>query len=98
MLAENFEVLTTQVEGPVPELNGKFRLSVDSLDYNDDTNDDFTNYFSTTQVRVENNEIIINDLLKAAAELHEQTGYWGRYIESLVYDTESNTIKVEFGS
>jgi len=99
--ATDFEVLTTQVNGPIDPLNGKFRLSVSSLDYRADIDDNdlpFHDYFSTTQVRVEDNEVIINDLIKACQELHEQTGYWGRYIEFLSYDTDSNSIEVSFGS
>jgi hypothetical protein len=95
---QDFEVLTTQVNSPLDSLNGKFTLSVNSLDYRDEGSDNFQDYFSTIQVRVENSEVIVNDLVKACNELHKQTGYWGRYIESLDYDTESNTIRVEFGS
>ena len=98
MIAQDFEVLTTTVNGPVEPLNGKFRLMVNSLDYNNNTDNSFEDYFSTTQVRVENNEAIINDLVKAAQELHEQTGYWGRYIEYLCYRTDNNSIEVSFGS
>jgi hypothetical protein len=98
MTAQDFEVLTTRVDNTLDQLNGRFRLSVNSLDYRDDTGDEFNNYYSTAWVRVENNEAIVNDLVKACAELHEQTGYWGRYIEQLSYDTDSNTIRVEFGS
>lgn len=98
MIAQDFEVLTNTVYGSVDSLNGKFTLSVESLDYRDDSNDEFKLYFSTTQVRVENNEPIINDLIKAAQELHEQTGYWGRYIEYLEYDPDTNTIVINFGS
>ena len=98
MIAQDFEVMTSTVNGPVDPLNGKFRLCVESLDYNNNTNDEFTTYFSMTQVRVEDNEAIVNDLVKACAELHEQTGYWGRYIEFLTYRTDNNTIEVSFGS
>lgn len=98
MNKDNFEVLTTVVNGPIDPLNGRFRLSVESLDYNNNTNDEFKTYYSDSFVRVEDNEAIINDLIKAAAELHEQTGYWGRYIEFLTYDTDSNSIEVSFGS
>ena len=98
MIAQDFEVLTNTVYGSVDSLNGKFTLSVESLDYRDDSNDEFKLYFSTTQVRVENNEPIINDLIKAVQELHEQTGYWGRYIENLEYDPDTNTIVINFGS
>ena len=98
MIAQDFEVLTNTVYGPVDPLNGKFTVCVESLDYRDDSNDEFKLYFSTTQVRVENNEAVINDLVKAAQELHEQTGYWGRYIESLEYDPDTNTILISFGS
>jgi len=98
MLVEDFEVLTTTVDNTLDQLTGLFRLSVNSLDYRDNTADAFQDYFSDTWVRVENNEIIVNDLIRAAAELHLQTGYWGRYIERLTYDTETNSIQVEFGS
>lgn len=97
MTTQDFEVLTTTVDSELDRLTGKFTLSVDSLDYRTD-NSDFKIYFSQQQVRVEDGEAIVNDLVKAAAELHDQTGYWGRYIEHLSYDTDTNSIRVEFGS
>jgi len=92
----NWSVLTTQVDNQ-PTLNGKFRLSSNSLDYKGN-NDDFNDYFSEHEVEVTNGTVRTWDLIRGCDELHDKTGYWGCYIEAFEYRPDTNTIEVHFGS
>lgn len=97
MNAIAWNIMTTTVANK-PDLTGTFRLSVDSLDYNNSLDQNFSNYFSLKPVLVTNGTVRTVDLIDACNSLHAQTGYWGEYIESLKYREDTNTIEVDFGS
>jgi len=95
----NWRVLDTAVKDQ-PTLTGKFRLSSNSLDYKLEDDDDFnfTDYFSQHEVEVSKGYVRLWDLIRACEELHDQTGYWGCWIEALELRPDTNTIEVHFGS
>ena len=92
----NFTVLTTAVN----VADGFYTLGVDSLDYKDTdlTNDTFRHYFAKNKVEVKGGHIRTADLVGGCYDLHDQTGYWGGYIEGLHYDADTGAIFVDFGS
>jgi hypothetical protein len=91
-----FKVLTTDIDVP----DGEYTLAVDSLDYKDTdpTNDTFKHYFAQRKVEVKGGHVRLYDLISGCYDLHDQTGYWGAYIESLEYNAEAKAIFVDFGS
>lgn len=93
----HWHVMTTKVDDE-PELAGHYLLSTNSLDYKDNDNDDFKDYFSHSPVQVIRGHVLTVDLIKACDELHDATGYWGCYIEGLKLRPDTNTIEVSFGS
>lgn len=93
----NWHILTTQIENQ-PALNGKFRLSSNSLDYKLEDDFNYTDYFSDYEVEVTNGTVRTWDLIHACDELHDKTGYWGCWIEALELRPDTNTIEVHFGS
>ena len=92
----SFHVLSTEINVP----DGEYTLGVDSLDYKDTdpNNDTFKHYFAKRKVEVIGGHVRIADLVGGCYDLHDQTGYWGAYIESLHYDTDTGAIFVDFGS
>ena len=46
----------------------------------------FRDYISETSVRVKDGKANLGDVLNASISILEQTGYWGKFIESLDFD------------
>lgn len=56
----------------------------------------FRDYISTESVRVKAGKANLGDVYNAASDLLEQTGYWGKFIESL--DFEHEHLELSIGS
>jgi len=56
----------------------------------------FRDYISTESVRVKAGKANLGDVYNAASDLLEQTGYWGKFIESLRY--EHGHLEMDIGS
>jgi hypothetical protein len=97
MNAIAWNIMTTTVANK-PLLSGWFNLSINSMDYHSDDDHTFREFRSLKPVRVRDGIVNTVDLIDACNSLHAQTGYWGEYIESLLYREDTNTIEVDFGS
>jgi hypothetical protein len=91
-----FQAITSSVNAP----DGEYTLAVNSLDYKDTdpNNNTFRDYFAKRKVEVKGGNVRLYDLIAGCYDLHEQTGYWGAYIDGLEYNASANAIFVEFGS
>ena len=56
----------------------------------------FRDYISETSVRVKDGKANLGDVYNASISILEQTGYWGKFIESL--DFENEHLELSIGS
>ena len=79
--------------------DGKYELRTNMADYRLDTDDFFMMQWATEYpVVVKNGEFDIPSVLKASQHLMDACGYWGRYVEQLIYNYEGDYLELTVGS
>ena len=79
--------------------DGVYKFRTTMFDYNNPNADNvFMIWESELPVEVNQGYMNVDQALAAAAHLIDSCGYWGRFLEEIVYDEASNTFDISIGS
>ena len=79
--------------------DGVYRFRTTMFDYNNSLADGVSMIWeSELPVTMKQGHMNVDQALAAAAHLIDSCGYWGRFLESIDFDSASNTFDISIGS
>ena len=79
--------------------DGEYRFRATMFDYNNSNADNvFMIWESDLPVTMTQGYMNVDQACAAAAHLIDSCGYWGRFLEEIVFDESTNTFDIRIGS
>ena len=96
---DNF-LITVPHDNEIDLPDGFYKAVKESTDWYADYSPDaeWRDYFSKTLVPVRSKLISIRELVQATSEIKQDCGYHGKYLESVKYCADTNSLRISIGS